>query len=372
MTAVAVSVLMAVTMAAPSMQAQAAVAGSGVQKTDETAVTQQKDRISGTDGRNSAFHKSSDGRVYEYTRVNPVYEDLYDVSDLPKTDQKTSGQMQAMSTGKVYRSASSAGKYMRKQMKARKKTITLRVNIGGYKWNRAGASKMVGDIVKKAMAHTGNPKEGDYIAFQYRGYSASMRYTTSGIRHRKYDGVLKYTVSYMDTASQEKRIDKKLKQVMPQLDLAGKSDFERVATVYTYIISQVSYDYDSYNHYRATGQVTESAHSAYGALIKHKAVCQGYAVLLYRMCLTAGVDCRVISGTGNGEAHAWDIVRLGSFYYNVDSTWDSSAATVRDNTIYAPYFLCSDKDFKKHVRSKKYRTAKFYRKYPMAAESYLK
>ena len=55
------------------------------------------------------------------------------------------------------------------------------------------------------------------------------------------------------------------------------------------------------------------------------AVCQGYAGLLYRLCLEMGISCRMITGTGNGGAHAWNIVALDGKYYNADSTWDAGS-----------------------------------------------
>lgn len=43
-------------------------------------------------------------------------------------------------------------------------------------------------------------------------------------------------------------------------------------------------------------------YTAYAALLNGTAVCQGYANLLYRMALEAGIDARFISGLGNGGA----------------------------------------------------------------------
>ena len=65
-------------------------------------------------------------------------------------------------------------------------------------------------------------------------------------------------------------------------------------------------------------------YTAYAAMCNGTAVCQGYSNLLYRMLLEAGVDCRIISGIGVSGGHAWNIVRLGDLYYNVDATWDSN------------------------------------------------
>jgi hypothetical protein len=79
-------------------------------------------------------------------------------------------------------------------------------------------------------------------------------------------------------------------------------------------------------------------HTAYAAAINHTAVCQGYAVLFYRLALECGIDARVIAGKGKGangwEDHAWNIVKLGGNYYLLDATWDAGKTP-----MYYQYFL---------------------------------
>ena len=44
---------------------------------------------------------------------------------------------------------------------------------------------------------------------------------------------------------------------------------------------------------------------------------------MYRLLLTAGIDCRFIGGLSRNEAHSWNIVKLNGKYYNIDATWDA-------------------------------------------------
>ncbi|MDO4515442.1 MAG: hypothetical protein Q4B72_15590, partial [Lachnospiraceae bacterium] len=104
--------------------------------------------------------------------------------------------------------------------------------------------------------------------------------------------------------------------------------------------------------------------TAYAAVVDEKAVCQGYALLLYRMMLEANVDSRLIPGTGNGEAHGWNIVKLDGQYYNVDSTWDAGKTEYK-------FFLKCEKTFENHVRDDEYSTNEFQEAYPMAEEDYV-
>ena len=58
-------------------------------------------------------------------------------------------------------------------------------------------------------------------------------------------------------------------------------------------------------------------HTAYAALMHKTSVCQGYAVLLYRMLKECGIDNRIITGYGGSERdekHAWNIVEIDDKY----------------------------------------------------------
>ena len=84
--------------------------------------------------------------------------------------------------------------------------------------------------------------------------------------------------------------------------------------------------------------------SAYGALIKHKCVCQGYAEAYKRLMNYAGIQCDVVTGQTKGSDvyHAWNILRLngGCDNYHVDVTWDST-----DVKVLYTYFGLKDSDF---------------------------
>ena len=87
---------------------------------------------------------------------------------------------------------------------------------------------------------------------------------------------------------------------------------------------------------------------------------------MYRMLRELGVDCRVITGMALGENsseyHAWNIVRLGGTYYNIDITWDRQTES-------RGWFLKGDRTFSAdHIRDTEYSTEEFYGKYPMSEE----
>ena len=207
--------------------------------------------------------------------------------------------------------------------------------------------------------HNGNPTEGDYARWTYAGagYTASGSYTSDAL-------IVSYntSVEYYTTEAQEAALTAKLNQVMESLDLDTKTEYEKVKAIFDYIASHVTYDYDNLNN-----QSYKLKHTAYAALVNGTSVCQGYATLFYRMCLTAGLDARVITGsdTPGYSDHAWNIVRIGNLYYNIDVTWDAGHEPEDYN-----YFLRGQDTFEYHYRDSEYNTATFHAKYPMSASDY--
>ncbi len=90
-------------------------------------------------------------------------------------------------------------------------------------------------------------------------------------------------------------------------------------------------------------------------------------MLLYRLMLELGIDCRVITGIGNGGAHAWNIVELGGLYYNADATWDSSYYTGIGTM---PWRLRANDTFGNHTRDEEFDTDAFNTEYPMSETDY--
>ena len=85
----------------------------------------------------------------------------------------------------------------------------------------------------------------------------------------------------------------------------------------------------------------DRVHDAYGALINGKAVCEGYTKAFQYLLQKVGIQSFMATGTGNGDLHAWNIVRIDGKYYNVDLTWDD----VKSDIIYT-YFNTTDEEIK--------------------------
>ena len=204
------------------------------------------------------------------------------------------------------------------------------------------------ELYFQIAGHNGNPKEGDYIE-----HNTSGKYI--GGEWVKINNVNYYCVEYefdfFTTAAQEREVDEAVSALWSELDLDGCSDYEKIMRVCDYLTPIIEYDQDQ----------KMISHSAYAAIVKHSAVCQGYALLFYRLMLELGIDCRYVRGevsTDEGmESHAWNIVKVGDVYYNVDLTWDSGFAKRGRYRC----MLRNEEEFTNHNRDEAYLTEDFCR-----------
>ena len=253
-------------------------------------------------------------------------------------------------TLETFSSIDNASIYLREKMKERDTSVSFVINDIHLN------NDLANSIYKRAIEHTGVPNEGDYI----KGHLLSVAYSYTNYTSGEdiYTEVT-FTFTFLSTKEMEEEVTLAVNEVINTFDLEGASDYTKVKTVYDYICDNVKYDWD-----HLETEVDQTPHSAYAAIINKKAVCQGYATLLYRMLLEVGIDNRYISGTSGEEGHAWNIIKLDDYYYNADSTWD------RGLSVYYRYFLCTDYNFPDHTRDAEYLTAEFYEQYPMAEVPY--
>jgi len=245
-----------------------------------------------------------------------------------------------------------AMKDLRKQLRNHESKITVNVVIGSLEQDYM--KSYCETMMHMAIEHTGDPIEGDYIAYQMSKWSYSC---SASSRKGVYNMTINYSITYFTTKSQEKAVNEKINTILDSLELDGKTDYEKICAIYGYLTSHVAYDGTAVDE-----NETLLAHSAYGALCNGKAVCQGYANALYRLLLTEGIDCRIISGLALQKDHAWNIAKIDNKYYCMDSTWDSQRKTYE-------FLLCSENDFKEHSASAEYKTKQFMASYPISADS---
>lgn len=258
----------------------------------------------------------------------------------------------AVSNKESYKTVAEAGVEARTQVYNHKSKIVLRV-----KEKSSNTQKIYNSLSNVIYAETSNPNQGDYMKWDVDRTDANVTGRKSGSYH--YYTFTLY-VKYLTTLSEREKLDNKVDSIIKGFKFTDQtSDYDKIKKVYDYVCKNTSYANNTSNN---------KVYTAYSALFNKKAVCQGYATLLYKFYRTMGISTRVIAGdsTFSGVAHGWNIVRIGSYYYNLDSTWDSTLLHAKKSY---KYFLKGDY-FPGHSRWTMYATPSFYYTYPMAEKDY--
>ena len=112
------------------------------------------------------------------------------------------------------------------------------------------------------------------------------------------------------------------------------SDYEKALFVHDYLVYNTEYDSDSYAMIQASfnQNLFCDASTAYGCLVNHLAVCEGYAKAFHLIMNHLGIEAGCISGTTSGGSHVWNYLSLDGDYYYIDVTWDDPIAS-EDNEM---------------------------------------
>lgn len=178
----------------------------------------------------------------------------------------------------------------------------------------------------------------------------SLKISSDGIT-----SVFTFTISYLETKTQTNKVNDMVNSTLKSLKLNTLSDYAKVKKIHNYIVNRVQYD-QQYKKY-----------TAYDAMVNKKAVCQGYALLFYKMATEAGIPCRIVASS----THAWNIVKMGKKWYHVDVTWDDPVG--KKPVLRYDYFLKGTKSMnKEHNLNAEFKTASFKKNFPISDTDYKK
>ena len=106
-----------------------------------------------------------------------------------------------------------------------------------------------------------------------------------------------------------------------QETLGGKelTFLEAEKAIYKYIVTHVSYDY---GHYSLEGQQLNSDNPI-GALYSGLGICTGFSTTFNLLCSMIGMEVINVDGTAfaEREAHGWNMIHIGNYWYYVDPCW---------------------------------------------------
>jgi len=137
-----------------------------------------------------------------------------------------------------------------------------------------------------------------------------------------------FKFSYCNTATMDSYVATQETQILNQIITPDMNVYQKEKAIHDWIVKNVSYD------------TTLAKHSDYNALTApYKTVCQGYALLAYKMLNQVGIQTKIISGKADGYAHAWNEVNLDGVWYHLDCTWDDPVPDIKGTVLYNYYNL---------------------------------
>jgi hypothetical protein len=148
----------------------------------------------------------------------------------------------------------------------------------------------------------------------------------------------------MATQRYQAELQAKVQEIAAQAENL-RTDYEKALFVHDYLVTHTEYDTENYEaskNDQHAGAI-DYIFTAYGCLIQNKCVCEGYAKAYKLILDTLGIECVFVSGTGNDELHAWNLLQLEGEYYWVDVTWDDPGTENWPNEAKHVYFCMTDK-----------------------------
>ncbi|GGE54704.1 transglutaminase domain-containing protein [Priestia taiwanensis] len=167
---------------------------------------------------------------------------------------------------------------------------------------------------------------------EYLKYNvASTKYSIRGI-----PGNYTFTmnITYRESKQQTDYVKAQAKLIVNSIIKAGMDEHEKVKAINDYVVKHVSYD------------TSYKAYTAYEALANRSAVCQGYTLLTYQLLQEAGLQSHIVTGTGNGQPHAWNLVKIEGKWYHLDTTFNDPLPDKQGRVTYS-YFNMSDEQLSK-------------------------
>ncbi|KAA8674433.1 cell wall-binding repeat-containing protein [Clostridium sp. HV4-5-A1G] len=180
-------------------------------------------------------------------------------------------------------------------------------------------------------------KENPDLNFKYKGASLSGNTSNALLSFTYYD-------TQANLLNKRNQIVAKVNEIVSSITNSTMTDYQKELALHDYLVNNCEYDPNV-----PSGNIPpvgDDDYDAYGVLINKIAVCQGYADAMYRLLKAAGIESLMVSGTAtNGvqtEGHAWNIVKIGGQYYQLDSTFDDPSYKDGSNHPTHDYFNVTD------------------------------
>ncbi|MBP3568021.1 MAG: hypothetical protein J6K04_02535 [Lachnospiraceae bacterium] len=168
---------------------------------------------------------------------------------------------------------------------------------------------------------------------------------------RIYYKYLLETLSLQDIKHKEK-VRKKVCSLTEKAKLIHRTDREQqIKYLYEYLVTHISYA--KYELKNEDEMIQCRIHSALGALLDEKAVCDGIARGFKMLLDELGIENRIIRQDirENMEySHEWNVITLNGKELHADITWEHDLYSVRKQVLYKFFGLTEEEMWEKHQK----------------------
>ena len=173
--------------------------------------------------------------------------------------------------------------------------------------DKIAVSTLNAEVLKSAFIHV----SADYGGlFWISGYSYT-EYTRSD-EVVSIEFAPKYTMDYEQRKEMQQRIDQEVENFLSGIS-QNDSDYAKAKYVFENLIREVDYDTEAPN-----------SQNIISVFCEKRTVCQGYACATLYLLNQLNIPGVIVTGSANGEAHAWNLMLLDGEYYYMDTTWGNS------------------------------------------------
>lgn len=183
--------------------------------------------------------------------------------------------------------------------------------------------------VKQWMMFGDNVTKAEILSFSYSrsgGYENLRSFYTYVTKFSKtdtgYEGIIRVSVNYRFDKDFFQKYETGVQNAVKDMDVAGKSDYDKAYAVCKWINKNVIYDYD-YKHNQ----------SGMYAMVDKKAVCNGMAELACYIGHCVGIDTLYVGGNSDDD-HAWNLMKVDGEWYYADPTGGPIYQTFLQGTDY--------------------------------------
>lgn len=143
----------------------------------------------------------------------------------------------------------------------------------------------------------------------------------------------KYRIDSEQAQKMSLALNKKIDEIIKSAETL-ETDYEKELYFHDYVCDVTVYNEETF------GDIGDTA---YSALIKGEAICEGYSRAMQMLLDRAGIENYLVVGDGKTEdgteAHMWNIVEIDGANYHLDTTWNDTGA---ENTVGYLYFNVND------------------------------